>query len=294
MARQSLLRAALEEEDDARSLGFVASMRLDDGIDAVLDRLRELLGVTVAEYRSQRSPDAGFRLLRQAAERAGVFVLLASDLGSHHTSLDVETFRGFAIADPVAPFVVINNLDARAAWTFTLLHELVHVLLGNTGVSGTDLARDVERFCDQVAADYLLPRSELRGFAIAPGISPADLAAQISRFADGRHVSRSMVAVGLWSEHMISWEQRSAVMSLFRRQWRESRVVEREAAGEGGPDYFVVRRHRLGNALVDTTARLLHNGVLSRSKAGWLLGVKPFYVDRLTSAPIPRSSSRPA
>ena len=44
--------------------------------------------------------------------------------------------RGFALADEVAPFVVINHQDHRGAWSFTLLHELTHLWLGETGVSG--------------------------------------------------------------------------------------------------------------------------------------------------------------
>ena len=68
------------------------------------------------------------------------------NLGTHHTDIDVRIFRGFALADDVAPFVVINEKDSRAAWSFTLLHELVHILLGETGISGYNSNAEIERF----------------------------------------------------------------------------------------------------------------------------------------------------
>ena len=83
------------------------------------------------------------------------------NLGSHHSDIDARVFRGFALADPVAPFVVVNEKDSRTAWSFTLLHELAHLWLGQTGVSGYDGEAEVEKFCDAVAARFLLDPQEL-------------------------------------------------------------------------------------------------------------------------------------
>ena len=83
-----------------------------------------------------------------------MFVLLAENLGSHHSAIPVSAFRGFAIADPIAPFIVINDGDAKAAWSFTLLHELAHLWLGATGVSGGVPEMQIERFCCDVAGEF--------------------------------------------------------------------------------------------------------------------------------------------
>jgi Zn-dependent peptidase ImmA (M78 family) len=93
--------------------------------------------------------------------------LLIGNLGSHHTTIDVTTFRGFALSDDVAPFIVINDQDAQAAWSFTLLHELTHLWLGQTGVSGARAEQKIERFCNDVAGEVLLPIEELSGLTIA-------------------------------------------------------------------------------------------------------------------------------
>jgi hypothetical protein len=60
-------------------------------------------------YRAARDHDEAFGILRDHTEAAGVFVLLLGNLGSHHTNIDLETFRGFALADQEAPFLVIND-----------------------------------------------------------------------------------------------------------------------------------------------------------------------------------------
>jgi Zn-dependent peptidase ImmA (M78 family) len=102
--------------------------------------------------------------LRAQFEAAGVFVLLLGNLGSHHSNIPLETFRGFAIADPLAPVIAINEQDARTAWSFRSLHELVHLWLGTPGVSGTDPAAQIEQYCNDVAGEILLPAIELQDF----------------------------------------------------------------------------------------------------------------------------------
>jgi transcriptional regulator with XRE-family HTH domain len=147
LARQRLVKAALEELEENRTIPAVGSLRVDHGIDAATNKLQNFLGLHRDDLRAAPSVDAAFSRLRSSAEQAGVFVLLMGNLGTHHTDIDVRIFRGFALADNVAPFVVINEKDSRAAWSFTLLHELVHVLLGETGISGYNGQHVVERFC---------------------------------------------------------------------------------------------------------------------------------------------------
>src|SRR5262249_35213803 len=162
-ARQQMLRAALEDEEEAVRLQFVASMSLRDGVDAVLKSIQETLDLDLEQYRRRQVGErpGGFAYLREQAEKAGIYVLLIGNLGSHHTSLDVETFRGFALADALAPLIVINDEDAETAWAFTLLHELCHIWLGATGVSGANPSAAVEQFCNDVAGKFFLPITEI-------------------------------------------------------------------------------------------------------------------------------------
>jgi Zn-dependent peptidase ImmA (M78 family) len=198
------------------------------------------------------------------------------NLGSHHTAIDVEAFRGFALADTIAPFVVINDQDHRSAWSFTLIHELAHLWLGTTGVSGGSADVQIEKFCNDIAAGFLLPRSELAAVQIDRSAHLQSAAQKIGEFAESRHLSRTMVAYNLARAGVISDETWLALAALFRAQWRQGRDAQRERQRDGtGPNYYVVRRHRLGAALLQFVSRNMSEGALTPTKAGRVLGVKP-------------------
>lgn len=278
-ARQSMVREVMEEEqpEGARRLPFVGSMNMDHGVALVVASIREQLGFDRVEFRAQGSVDAAFGYLRTKSEAAGIFVLLIGNLGTHHTNLEVSAFRGFALADPVAPFVVINDQDARAAWSFTLLHEIAHLWVGASGVSGAYGESALERFCNDVASEFLVPAVELPLVGVTADM-PADLHAErITAFASERLVSRSMVAYRLFRANRISFAQWEGLATRFRGEWRAVREEQRIQARErpGGPTYYVVRRHRLGAALLQLVDRTITLGLLSPTRAGTVLGVNP-------------------
>lgn len=282
-ARQGMVRAILADDEEVTLSPFVGTIAMDDGVAAATHALRATLGFDLTEFRAQRSPESAFSFLRGKAEAAGVFVLLAGNLGSHHTAIDVEAFRGFALADDLAPFVVVNDRDAPTAWSFTLLHEMIHIGLGTTGVSGAYGDSHIERFCNDVAGNLLLPMAELAATGVdrTTGITAA--ARLIDAFAAERHVSRTMVAYRLLRAQAITDDVWIGLRNLFRTRWLQAREARRERDREGGPSYYVVRRHRLGSALLKFVARSLNEGTLSPTKAGKVLGVKARSVEPLLS-----------
>ena len=171
-ARQAILREVLSDDEDTRKLPFVASCKMSQGAKVVVANIRTVLGVSTADQRRAKDTGALFSLLRAAAERAGVYVLLLGDLGSHHSDIGEDVFRGVALADNIAPFVVINDNDAAPARSFTLLHELAHIWIGASGVSGPMRGvseNAIERFCNEVAGEFLLPPEALEKLATAWG-----------------------------------------------------------------------------------------------------------------------------
>jgi Zn-dependent peptidase ImmA (M78 family)/transcriptional regulator with XRE-family HTH domain len=278
LSRQHLMKAALQELDEDKALPFVGSARMADGVEAIVASLQTLLGITREDFRAQNTIDGAFSLLRSAAEKVGIFVLLMGNLGTHHTDIDVQVFRGFALADKVAPFVVINEKDSRAAWSFTLLHELVHILLGETGISGYDSKAEIEKFCDAVAAKFLLDPSELSEIRLGDKPNAQTLSERVSTFSTSRNLSRKMVAYNLLRAKLVTGAVYQELATIFDRE-RRQRKEENEK--EGGPNYYVVRRHRLGSGLISSVNRMISAGALSTPKAGLVLGVKPTAVYQL-------------
>ena len=282
-ARQAMVRSVLEDEEERQPLPFISSARMAAGTAPIVRSIREVLNVDRAGYRAQPSAENAFTYLRRAAEASGIFVLLVGNLGSHHTTIDLETFRGFALADTIAPFVVINDQDAHAAWSFTLLHELAHLWLGTTGVSGARADAAIEQFCNNVAGDFLVSADEIQNLEIRNRTAFEIASDKITTFANENNLSRSMVAYRVHQAGFISRETWLRLSGLFRAQWLQNRVERRERDRhiEGGPNYYVVRRHRLGDALLEFARRTLSEGALTPTKAGKVLGVKPRSVDPL-------------
>jgi len=286
-ARQGMVRAMLEDEEDTKPLPFVGSLSRSQGVSAVLSSIRETIQLDIAEFRAQASASDAFTLLRDRVELAGIFVLLIGNLGSYHTAIDLETFRGFALADDIAPFVIINDQDAHSAWSFTLLHELVHIWLGQTGVSGLRAEISIEKFCNDVASEFLLPSSELEQLDVNNTTDLESAQSRISEFARNQNLSASMVAYKLYRMGTIDFESWKFLSESFRRMWLDQRNERRIMAREQerrGPSYYFTRRHRIGKALLDFVGSMMRAGAITTSKAGKVLGVKAKNVQNLLDA----------
>lgn len=291
-ARQEMVRSLLEDEDDTVGRNFVSSVTMAQGVERVAESISSTLGFNPAERQdAQRNigVDGLFRDLRARAEDAGVFVLLVGDLGSHHSIISEQVFRGFAIADPVAPFVVINDRDAKSARSFTLLHELSHIWLGKTGVSGAvDLVNasenkgSIEQFCNDVASEILLPSS---AFTTKPaGLTSDDkdsAQAIITHLAYRWCVSEPMVAYKLQRLGWITGRVYRALTAEYAARWASIRQRQQDNERDGGPSYYVVKQFKLGSGLIEVVRRTLRENLLTHTKAAKVLGVKPGSVETI-------------
>ncbi len=278
--RQTIVKSLLEDEE-AEPLAFIGSVRMDDGAKTVARSIQSTTSFSLAKFREVRTSEEAFAYLRGRIESVGIFVLLAGNLGSHHTGIPIEIFRGFAIADPIAPFVVVNDKDVTSARCFTVLHEVAHLWLGTTGVSSTSTETRIEQFCNDVAGEILLPTEELNELQVVQSLEVAEALTLLADFAAARHISRSMVAYKLFRTGTIREAKWRELDTIIRQEWQDRQGQTKEKRSEGGPSYYVVRRHRLGPALLNLVSRSVNDGTLTPTKAGKVLGVKPRNVDPL-------------
>ena len=284
--RQQMLRDALLEDEDTQPLPFVSSCRMVDGPQHVAAQIRSQINVTTEQQRRAKDPAALFSLLRGAAEKSGVFVLLLGDLGSHHSGLGDEVFRGMALADDIAPFVIINDNDATPARSFTLLHELAHIWIGASGVSGPLQGiptNAIERFCNAVAGEFLLPPDAMSKLPLDQAADFDGAMSLTNDIARPWNVSQGVATYRLLLSGWLSDDLAATMFRTFTQRWRAQKLRERQARepDEGGPTYYVVRRSRLGNALLSTVRRALESEALTHTRAARILGVAPAAVDQL-------------
>lgn len=280
-ARQSTIRETLIDADEELKLSFIGKHKIEDGVMRVVQTMQATLNVNIIDYREQPNYKESFRFLRHNIEKAGVFVLLKGNLGSYHSNISLTAFRGFALSDDIAPFIVINDQDSESAWSFTLLHEMTHLILGQTGISGAYMEKQIEKFCNEVASEFLLPNREFVKFQIH-SIDFDDLKGEISEYAFSKKLSSTHIAYRLYRRGDISESLWIQLRNFYHTKWIEKQDRERDKnkQREGGPDYYVIKNYKLGG-LVSLVQRLTYAGALTTTKAGMLLDVKPLKVHRL-------------
>jgi Zn-dependent peptidase ImmA (M78 family) len=174
----------------ARSMGeqplaFVGSARVQDEIVPTAARIRTELGFDVNERRRMPTWTDALRHFIEQADGLGILVMCNGVVhNNNYRHLDPQEFRGFAMADDLAPLVFINGADTKAAQMFTLAHELAHIWLGQSAISDSQAVavpdQEVERWCNEVAAELLVPL-ELMRQEYNPNAELADEASRLAR-----------------------------------------------------------------------------------------------------------------
>lgn len=176
------------------SLTLVGSVQVTGDVVRTAALIRTALGFDIEERRRMPTWTDALRRFLEQADTLGVLVMVSGVVGSNNRrQLDPQEFRGFALSDHLAPLVFINGADTKAAQMFTLAHELAHIWLGQSAVSDAEASvvpeHDVERWCNQVAAELLVPLDVLR----EEYDRGADLSTETNRLA--RHFKVSTLVV---------------------------------------------------------------------------------------------------
>ena len=213
------------------ALAFVGSATIGEAPEPVAERMRQALALSTAARRQLPTWTDALRQLIAKAEDAGVMVMASSVVGSNsHRKLDVGEFRGFALADDLAPLIFLNGADSKAAQMFTLAHELAHLWLGATGVSDTQAGKvpeqRTERWCNRVAAEFLMPLQELR-VAHQP---EAPIPYEIQRLARDFKVSTLVALRRLFDAGFIS---EATLWQHYREEQARLRNLEQRTSGGG-------------------------------------------------------------
>jgi Zn-dependent peptidase ImmA (M78 family) len=284
IARQEEVVELLTEDiEDVEPLPFIGRFSTRTDPIAIIADIRRELDIDFNSQRSMRDKDTLFRTLRRKAEDVGVFILLQGNLGSHHTDIESEEFRGIALPDPIAPFIVINKNDAKAAHCFTLLHELAHLWLGKGGISNlspfterTGNAR-IEIVCNEVATEFLMPKALFEEvYSRVHDNAPAYF---VMALANEFNVSRAAAANRLWKLGHINEGLWWSLYQSYQNEWRRNREKLKEQ--EGGPSFYITKKSQLGGAMINTVLGAVDSGMLTYTRASRILGVNAKNFDGL-------------
>ena len=234
-------------------VSFVGTLTTDVDIVEAARQMRTVLSFEPGERGSTWSEAFG-RLLNTVDEQ-GVLVMVNGVVGSNtHRKLDPEEFRGFALSDDLAPLIFVNGADTKAAQIFTLAHELAHIWLGESGVDDANMASSpstnaIERWCNAVAAEFLVPAADLQGVEL----DRDDLTDDLQRLARQFKVSTLVVVRRLFDVGYLT-------LSQFRAAYAEERervLGLMEDRPSGGGNFYNTQpvrvSKRFARALIEST-----------------------------------------
>jgi Zn-dependent peptidase ImmA (M78 family) len=252
-----------------KPLPFVGSVSLASDVVETAARMRGALGFDLEERRQTPTWTDALRRFIALADEFGVLVMVSGVVGSNNRrKLDPEEFRGFALADPLAPLVFVNGADTKAAQMFTLAHELARVWLGQSALSDvapvSSPSHATEIWCNRVAAELLVPLTTFREEYQPKAL----LRSELDRLARRFKVSTLVVLRRMHDAGGLTGDQ-------FWREYRREleRLRAMTTAGGGGHFYLTLGARaskRFARALVVRTLE----GQSSFTEAFRLLGLK--------------------
>jgi Zn-dependent peptidase ImmA (M78 family)/DNA-binding XRE family transcriptional regulator len=282
--KQEWYREYLRQEGSP-ILEYVGRFSVESPIDDVSADISETIDVNNTLRRDSVSWADFLRRMILRCEGVGVLVMKSGVVANNNKrKLSVEEFRGFAISDSLAPVVFINSTDALSAQIFTLVHELAHIWIGMGGTSNPNLreksslqTNPVERFCNMVAAEVLVPRNAF----LEHWQRNSSLNDNLQQLAAYFRVSTMVVLRRAYDLNRIGTDE-------YLRRFDQEEVRETKHGTDGGNFYAIVRS-RNSRALTEAVVQGAVGGTILFRDAARLLNVKVPTVEKLYAKMVERA-----
>ena len=239
--------------------------QLGDSATELAQRTRAYLNISVDTQTGWSSAREALENWRESVETKGVFVFKDAFQGN---SVD-----GFCLVHEQFPVIYLNNSSPFVRQIFSLFHELAHLLLGENGITRdiNPVDRDIEGFCNQFAAEFLVPSGDVETLLNYPLYNDG----VIEELASHYKVSRPLILLKLVNRDIFTaddyWQK--------TEQWNKEHQA-RPKKGTGG-DYYNTRAVYLGYRFMELAFSKYHQGYCSVEELGNHLNVKPKNLPRL-------------
>jgi len=264
----------LKEENTEPKLPFVGRFTIEDNPLRVAENILATLDINPLEYKHQNPIMEWI----DKAESIGIFISRTSFIHSRLT-LDSSEIQGFAISNDYAPFIFINSKDWGAAQLFTLVHELAHIWIAQTGISNDiesvknlkGVIHPVEAFCNEVAANALIPLEYISDFR--NHITTRNIVYQYSRKLG---ISSYAFIIRALKLNLITIDEYSSLKAQAEAGFQEYLEKEREKKAkqkekDGGPSPYLLRLNKNGRLFTQIVLDAYKGGFVEPNIASFLL-----------------------
>jgi len=265
----------VNEQNEERKIPFVGRYSLKDNPATVSNDILSTLNINPLQYEYENP----IREWIDKAESNGIFISRTSFIHSRLT-LDSNEIQGFAISDSYAPFVFINSSDWSAPQLFTLVHELAHIWIAETGISNQiqpivqsqEKYHPIEIFCNEVAANALIPLdyiSELRKYN-------SITSDQIFRYSRNLGISSFALLVRALNLNLISFSEysslkREADAGFHDFVQKESERKAKQKQADGGPNPYLLKLNKNSRLFTQIVLDAYRGGFVDPNIASSLL-----------------------
>ena len=263
--RQEWAKELLKEFKEP--LPFANSIDIKTDIEVAAQKIRDILKLPINWTTSENLKDwkEAFRLLLDRTEAAGIYVVINGGVDHDQTKrLDIKEFRGFVLYDNYAPFLFINGNDFITGKIFTIIHEIVHVLIGESASFDfknlMPAKNNIETFCNAVTAEFLVPKVLLQNESIK---KPNDY----ERLSLSFKVSRIVIARRLLDLNKITYDE----FVIAYRSFYKSEIDTTKA--KGGIFYYAAP-YRISREFFNLVYQSVKNNKLLYRDAFRLTGLK--------------------
>lgn len=240
-----------------------------DNVDTTAARVRAILGISVEEQLALKSAqkDSFVSILRSKFEEAGILVAKNSGLAHFYG-------RGMCFFAAPLPLIVFST-EAPSAQAFTLAHELAHVVLKQSAISGAPgsaapSAKKIEDWCDAFASAFLIPADALAKIFSQP-LSPLERIGdvQLNALAKTFAVSPQAFLIRLVN---LGYVRSSYYWNVKRPQFleEEARYKSHARAKYYGSRYRTSR----GDLYTGLVLEAWSNGIITNHNAAEFMGIK--------------------
>lgn len=268
----------VNRENNENRVPFIGKYTIKDNPVIVASDILNTLNINPINYKSNNPIIEWI----DKAESNGIFISRTSFIHSR-LKLNSDEIQGFAIADNFAPFVFINSDDWNAPQLFTLVHELAHLWIAETGISNAiePLIKNIsdynpiELFCNEVAANALMPEEFIYSLDNNAFNNPTEV------FKNARIIGVSSFAllVRALNLEIISLSEYKKLKHLADIEYREflkreDRKKIKQKVKPGGPNYYLLQLNRNSRLFTQTVLDAFNGGAIEPSMASNLLNIQ--------------------
>lgn len=239
--------------------------------DWLASEARKLCNFNIAEQLALTSQDRSSlpKTIRKAVEGLGVVVLKNSALAKHGV-------RGMCIFSNPLPAIVFGT-EAPAAQCFTIAHELAHIILQQSALSGPPSASGtatpieaIERWCDKFAGAFLIPADALASLWAKPNRPQPGIGDELlARLANTFGISKHAMLIRLVD---LQYVDAGFYWNVKRPEFLQ---IEQEFKGGGRAKYYGSRyRSAHGDLYTGLVLEAWATGAITNHNAAEFMGIK--------------------